>query len=309
MRALAVTGRGVAPAVVDLDAPVPGAGEIRVAVSAASVNGFDLAVAGGHVWDHMPHTFPVILGRDYAGTVDALGAGVTGIDVGDRVAGVNTALDLGAGPLAEQFVVSADALTPVPSAVSDTQAAAVGLAGITALDAIAELHLSGDDSVLVVGATGGVGSFAVQLAAASGARVIATARPGKATEFVRSLGAVEGVDYTTDLSAAVRAVAPQGPSAVLHAAGDPATPAVLLAPGGRFASVLGARAEQIGRDDLAVSTLLAAYTPNKLAELLAKVAAGQLTVPIAATYSLTDAPDALTAFAGGKLGKIVVTMR
>jgi NADPH:quinone reductase-like Zn-dependent oxidoreductase len=309
MRVFAMTGRGAAPAVVELDAPEPGPGEVRVAIGAASINGFDLAVAGGLVWDHMPHTFPVILGRDYAGTVDALGDGVSGVAVGDRVAGVNTALELGAGPIAEQFVMSADALTPVPATVSDTQAAALGLAGITALDAIAALNLSSEDSVLVVGATGGVGSFAVQLAAAAGARVIATARPGEATEFVRRLGAADVVDHTGDLANAVRAVAPGGPSAVLHAAGDPAIPAGLLAPGSRFASVLGAGAEQIDRDDLAASSVLAVYTPSKLAELLAEVAAGELTVPVTAAYPLTEAPEALAAFGRGKRGKIAVTTR
>jgi NADPH:quinone reductase-like Zn-dependent oxidoreductase len=309
MKALALTARDAAPAVLDLDAPQPGAGEALIAIGAASINGIDAAIANGLVWDHLPHTFPVVLGRDFAGTVAALGPGVSGVLVGDRVAGVSTALELGAGPLAEYYVAPADSLVPVPPAVSDAQAAAVGLAGVTALDAVSELHVSSGDCVLVVGATGGVGAFAVQLAAAGGARVIATARPGAATEFVRRLGGAEVVDYTGDLTAAVRAVAPDGPGAVLHAAGDPTPLAALVARGGRFVSVVGARAEQLGRDDLTFSTLLASYTPGKLAGLLADVAGGKLTVPIAGTRPLADAADALAAFGSGKLGKLVVTMR
>jgi NADPH:quinone reductase-like Zn-dependent oxidoreductase len=308
MRALAVTEREAAPAIVDLEPLEPGPAEVRLSVRAASINGFDLAVAGGYVWDRMPHSFPVILGRDYAGVVATVGAQVTGVRVGDRVTGVNTAMALGPGPIAEQYVVPAESLAVVPAGLSDTQAAALGLAGITALDAITELGLTTDDTVLVVGASGGVGSFAVQLAAAAGARVIATARPGPATVFVRGLGAAEVVDYAGDLRAAVRAVAPDGVSTVLHAAGDPTAPAGVLTAGGRFVSVLGATSGQIGRDDVSATGMMATYTPAKLAGLLAKVATGELTVPIAGSYPLADAPAALTAFGRGKLGKIVVTV-
>src|SRR5437868_1611163 len=136
MRALAITGRDAAPAVVDVEKRGPAAGELRVAVEAASINGFDLAVAGGYVWEHMPHTFPVVLGRDLAGTVDAVGAHVGGVQLGDRVAGVNTALELGPGTIAEFFIAGATTVTAVPVSVTSVQAAAVGLAGISALDAL-----------------------------------------------------------------------------------------------------------------------------------------------------------------------------
>jgi NADPH:quinone reductase-like Zn-dependent oxidoreductase len=308
MRALAIEARDAAPAVTDVDTPRPAAGEIRVAVEAASINGFDLAVAGGYVWDAMPHTFPVVLGRDFAGTVETVGADVTGVQVGDRVAGVLTALELGAGPIAEHIVVAASAVTTVPAGVSATQAAAVGLAGIAALDAVDVLDVDTTDVVLVSGATGGVGAFAVQFAAARGARVLATSRPGAAAEFVRRLGATETVDHTGDLAAAVRAVAPEGVTKVLHAAGDPAVLATLLATGGRLASVVGATAEQAGRDDVTVAGVMAVYTPDKLHGLLEQVATGGLTVPVATSHALADAPAALADFGGGKLGKIVVTV-
>lgn len=153
MRALGITARGEAPAVVKVDDPEPAAGQVRIAVEAASINGFDLAVAAGLVWDHMPHTFPVVLGRDFAGTVEKAGSGVGEVKVGDRVAGAITTLELGPGPIGEQLVADASSLTAVPEPVSPVQAAAVGLAGVTALDLIDALSVVSDDTVLVSGAT------------------------------------------------------------------------------------------------------------------------------------------------------------
>src|SRR5206468_10929933 len=139
------------------------------------------------------------------------------------------------------------------------------------------------DVVLVSGATGGVGAYAVQLAAATGATVLATARPDAAVDFVRGLGATGAVDYTGDVAAAVRAVAPDGLTAVVHAAGDPAALAALLRPGGRMASVLGANQENAGRADVTVTTVMGA-DPGKLPALLDGVASGTLKVPVARTY-------------------------
>jgi NADPH:quinone reductase-like Zn-dependent oxidoreductase len=166
MRALAVTSRDSGPEVTDVPDRAPDAGEVRVQVEAASVNGFDVAAASGRLWDYMPHTFPVTIGRDFAGTVAAIGEGVTGFAPGDRVAGVDTRLELGPGPIAESCTVPAEELARVPHAVTLVQAAAAGLAAITALDLTGALSLAAGETVLVSGATGGVGAFAVQLAAA-----------------------------------------------------------------------------------------------------------------------------------------------
>jgi NADPH:quinone reductase-like Zn-dependent oxidoreductase len=308
MRALAVTERGAAPAVVDVDESDPGPGQVRVTVEAASINGFDVAVANGYVWDHMPHTFPVVIGRDFAGTVDSVGAGVTAPAVGDRVAGVNTALELGVGPIAERITVDASSVVPTPDNVTSLQAAAVGLAAVTALDLVDALGAGPDEPMLVAGATGGVGAFAVQLASRRGVRVIATARAGASADFVRDLGASDVVDRAADLSPAVEQLVPGGAVTAVHAAGDPAALGAAVAKGGRLASVLGATSEQVGRDDVQVIGVVAAYTPQKLAGLLAQVARGELTVPIAKTYPLADAAAALAAFQTGKLGKLVVTV-
>jgi NADPH:quinone reductase-like Zn-dependent oxidoreductase len=311
VRALAIQGRDDKVDVRDVGpAPAPGPGQARVAVEAASVNGIDAAVAAGYVWDMFPHTFPVVIGRDLAGVVDAVGDGVTAVKAGDRVAWVSTAVRLGPdGAIAESVTVDAGSLVAVPPGVTSVQAAAAGLAAVTASDLIDTLALTSDDVVLISGATGGVGVFAVQLAAAAGATVLATARPGQATELVLGLGAAHAVDYTGDLAAAVAAVAPRGVTAVVHAAGDPAALAALLRPGGRFASALGATAEQTGRGDITVTPIVAVASPDKVAGILASVADGGLRVPVDHTYPLDYAVDAMTHFGGHKLGKLVVTPR
>jgi len=305
MKALAIASRDAAPAVAQIPTPEPAAGEVRLGVEAASVNGFDLAVAAGHVWDVMPHEFPVVLGRDFVGTVDAVGADVTQVKVGDRVAGL-IAGGLGAGGIGQYVIAAADSLVPVAAGLSSVDAAAVGLAAIAALDTIDAAGVTGDDTVLISGATGGVGLLAVQLAAARGATVIATARPGEPAELVSSLGAKHVVDYTGDVAAAVRAVEPDGVDKVVHAAGDPAALGTTLRAGGVLASLLGATAEQVGRDDVTVSAVMAHGTPEKLADLLAQAADGRLRVHVGATVPIERAGDALAAFSG-TLGKVIVT--
>jgi NADPH:quinone reductase-like Zn-dependent oxidoreductase len=307
MRALAIAERGAPPTVMDVpDVPL-GPGQIRVRVTAASINGFDVAVAAGHVWDYMPHTFPVTVGRDYAGVVETVGAGVTNVSIGDNVVGVNVLPGLGAGALAETFTVDAGSVTSLPDGVTAAQGAAVGLAGVTAIDMLAPLSLTAHDTVLISGATGGVGAFAVQLAAHSGARVIATARPGAGADLVRSLGARDVVDFTNDLTTAVRALAPHGVPKIAQASGDAAVLGSLLSPGGTMSSIVGAKSEQVGRDDVSVVGIQSQYSPDKLAGLLALVADGRLIVPIAATFPLENAAEALAAFTSGKHGKLVVT--
>ena len=309
MRALAIERRDAAPAVVEVAEPSAGDGQVLVRVEAASVNGFDLAIAAGRIWDSMPHEFPVVLGRDYAGTVAAVGAGVDGFTVGEPVAGIVTGPSLGPGSLAELYVAPAEKVTARPASVSAVDATAVGLAGVTAATAMDVLALGPDDVFLVSGATGGVGSFAVQLAVALGARVIATAAPGEASEFVSSLGATDVVDFTGDLDAAVHALASGGVTSVLHAAGDPVALAQLLAPGGRLVSLQGATAEQVGRDDVTVTPIQSKYTPERLGRLLDAVAGGRLTVAVGKTFPLDEATDALEWFADPRhLGKVVVTI-
>ncbi len=190
----------------DLPTPEPAAGEVLVEVEAASANGFDLSVAAGYMWDMIPGIeFPVVLGRDLVSTITALGDGVDSISVGDRVAAVIPGMALGprTGSLAEYVALPATAVAAVPAGVEAQQAAVIGLAGIAAHDALDALSVQAGETVVVSGATGGVGSIATQLAVAAGATVIGTARPRPEEEYVRSRGASHTVDSSGDNTAAV----------------------------------------------------------------------------------------------------------
>jgi NADPH:quinone reductase-like Zn-dependent oxidoreductase len=309
MKAFAITARDTQPAVQDIAQPEPAAGEVLVEVEAASVNGFDLSVAAGYVWDMIPHEFPVVLGRDLVGTVTAVGDGVEGISVGDRVAGVIPGMALGprTGTFTEYVAVPADAVTAVPAGVDAQQAAVIGLAGVAAHDALQALDVRAGERVVISGATGGVGSIAVQLAAAAGATVIGTAQPGQEDEYVRSLGAAHTVDYTGDIAAAVRAMAPQGVDKVLHAAGDAAALGAALKAGGTLASTRGASADEVGREDVTIAAVMAAATADKLATLLDHAAKGAIRVNVETAIPLERASEAFAAFADGTLGKVLIT--
>jgi NADPH:quinone reductase-like Zn-dependent oxidoreductase len=308
MKAFALTARDTQPELQELAQPQPAAGQVLVEVQAASVNGFDLSVAAGYVFDMLPHEFPVVLGRDLVGTVTAVGDGVEGLAVGDLVAGVIPGVDLGPrnGSFTEHVALPAAAVARVPDGVDTAQAAVIGLAGIAAYDALESLEVQPGEIVLISGATGGVGSIATQLAVAAGATVIATAKPGQEEDYVRGLGAAHTVDYTGDLAAAVRALAGDGVDKALHSAGDAATVAQVMRAGGTVASTLGATPEQLGRDDLTLTAIMAAGTSDKLTRLLQLVADTKLHVNVEASIPLDRAQEALGLFANGTLGKVLV---
>jgi NADPH:quinone reductase-like Zn-dependent oxidoreductase len=309
MKAYGITARDTQPTLLDLAQPEPAPGEVLVKVEAASVNGFDLSVAAGYVWDMLPHEFPVVLGRDLVGTVTAVGDGVGQIRVGDRVAGVIPGMDLGlrTGSFADYVPVPASAVTRVPDGVDAADAAAIGLAGIAAHDALEALDVQPGQTVLISGATGGVGSIAIQLTTAKGATVIATARPGQEEDYVRRLGAAHTVDYTGDLATTVQQLAADSVDHALHLAGDAAAVARAVRPGGSVATTLGATEERTGRNNVRVAGIMAAATPQKLAALLDHVARGQLNVNVEARVPLDSANEAFDLFADGTLGKLLIT--
>jgi NADPH:quinone reductase-like Zn-dependent oxidoreductase len=309
LRAIAITDFGAPPAPQDLPRPEPAEGEILVRVAASSLNGFDGAVAAGYLKGMMEHRFPVVLGKDFAGTVEAVGPGAARFAVGDQVFGIVMKPVLGDGAFAEYVAVGeAFGVARVPAGLDLATAGALGLAGTAALLAVEAVAPAAGDAVLISGATGGVGVLAVQLAAAAGARVIATARPGAQADLVRGLGAADVVDFTADVASQMGALAPKGVRAVLHFAGDAAALADLVAPGGRFASTLGIGPEQLGGRDLTATALMASPTADVLDRLAAEVAAGRLRVPIHATYRLDDVPRALADFATPHAGKLAVAV-
>ncbi|MFD3488546.1 NADP-dependent oxidoreductase [Streptomyces sp. NPDC058665] len=310
MRAVALDEVPAVPAVAEVDVPRPEAGELLVKVAVSSVNGFDAATAAGYLQGMMEHRFPLVIGKDFAGTVEALGEGAEGFAVGDAVFGVVMKPFLGTGSLAEYVSVSAAyGVARVPDGLDIGDAGALGLAGTAAFDALTVADVSQGGTLLISGATGGVGALAVQLAAARGARVIATARPGTETDFVTGLTDrdVRTVDFTGDLPAQVRALAPEGVDAILHLAGDGAALAGLLKPGGQIASTLGLTKDDVEREDVTVHSVMADTNTRTLSTLAEEAASGTLRVPVTATYPLERAEEAFATFGAGALGKIAVT--
>ena len=206
--------------IVDLPDPHPGPGQVRIAVRAAGVNPSDWKKRQGLMDEELPQT----LGYEAAGVVDELGEGVADVAVGDRVFGLS-----GAGAAqAELAVLSYYA--PIPPSLDFPEAAALPAAIETATRALDQLGVVGGSMLLVNGASGSVGSAAVQLAVARGARVIGTASPAN-HDYLRSLGA-EPVAYGAGLGGRVRALAPDGVDVALDVAGSGVLPELIELAGG-----------------------------------------------------------------------------
>jgi NADPH:quinone reductase-like Zn-dependent oxidoreductase len=305
MRAIVLSEQGASPTLTDLPTPEPGPGEVLVRVQASSVNGFDTAVAAGYLAGMMEHRFPVVLGKDFAGVVEATGDGVTRFAADDRVFGVVTKAYLGDGGFGDYVLVGDQiGIAKTPEGLDTTTAGALGLAGTAAIDAVTAVNPQRGETVLISGATGGVGAIAVQYAAAFGAQVIATAKPGEDTDFVRGLGAAHVVDHTAGLDSQVRAISPGGVDVVVHLAGDGSALLGLLGANGRLASTLGLGPDQ----HPAAIAVMAAPTGETLDRLASDAAAGRITVPVHRTYPLADVPAAFAEFAGGTLGKIAISI-
>lgn len=297
-------------AVVDLPLPVPGPGQVRVAVRAAAVNPVDLATAHGLLaaGGLHPARDSVGLGWDVAGRVDALGPGVAAYRVGDEVVGLADLLDAVSGTHAEYVVLDTHQIAPAPTGVDPIAAATLPLNALTAEQALDNLALTSGQTLLITGAAGGVGGFAVELAVRRGLRVAAVA--GAADEdLVRGFGATWFVPRDVErLGAAVRALVPGGVDGALDAA-------VL---GG--AEVLGAVRSRGAYTTLGPVTavpLRSIRTTNtwitadaeRLAELsrLAASATGGLTLRVAETYALSDAEAAYQRLARGAVrGRLVL---
>jgi len=309
MKAIALESFESGPRLLELPTPQIGPKEMLIRVHASSVNGFDLAVAGGGLKGMMEHHFPVVLGMDFAGTVEAVGPDASRFAVGDPVFGVVMKPVLGDGAFGEYVAVPEDfGIARVPVGLDLATAGALGLAGSAALLSVEAVGLAAGEVVLISGATGGVGAYAVQLAVARGARVIATARPGEETDFVRGLGAAHAVDFTGDLAAQVRSISPGGVDALIHLAGDGLRLAELLVPDGRFASTMGVVSEQLGGRRVTATSVMATPAPELLGRLADAAAAGRLRIPIWRSYRLDEVPRALADFGAPHVGKLAIAI-
>jgi NADPH:quinone reductase len=311
MRAFAVDEFGGSGSVRELGDPSPGEGQVRVRVEAASINPVDVIMLGGAYREHMEHRFPLVPGLDLAGTVDAVGPGVDRLRVGDPVFGVHGKMVVGEGTLAESVVATVGTLARRPAGIDAILAAALPLAGASALEVVDAAALGTGDVVLILGAAGGIGSLALQLAANAGARTIAVARSVN-HEYVRALGAVETIDYESqDVFDTVRAAHPDGVAAIFDLIGDKAANArfaELVRPGGHIVSMLGgADIDALAARGITGTNVMTQVTTEKLDRLAGYVASGTLRRPEIRTFSLDDAGNALADIARrhGR-GKLVV---
>lgn len=230
----------------DLPDPRPGPTQCLIRVAAVDVNPIDTYWRAGLV--PAPMQFPFILGRDLAGTVVEAGVEVKRFKPGDRVWATNQGFSGRPGTFAEFAAVDECWLYPAPAGVSDETLAAVSLVGITAWLGLAEARLAAGETLLVNGGAGGVGSCVVQLARALGARVIATAGSDAKVAACRELGADFALNYkTTDVSAALKELAPAGVNVFWETAREPDFDRAVgwLAPRGRFVLMAGREARPL----------------------------------------------------------------
>lgn len=284
----------------ELDRPVPGPGEVLIAVRAAGVNPVDWKLRGGFRRPGEGEArFPVVLGSEAAGVVEETGEGVTGFSAGDEVFG-NTS----GGAFAEYALLTASVTAHKPAALSFADAATLPVAAATAYDGVRQLDLPEGATLLVTGAGGGVGAAVLQIAHAWGLRVIGVASEAK-KDLVESLGAVH-VASGPDLADRVRAVVPDGVDGVYDLVGGEvlAEAAGLLADRTKLITA-GAAPETVAA--LGGSRVARARTAAVLDEVAELVVAGELDPHVSQTFPLDRADEALRAVEEGHaLGKIVI---
>ncbi|NSL43322.1 NADP-dependent oxidoreductase [Streptomyces sp. 8P21H-1] len=287
----------------EVEQPVPGVGEVRIRVAATSFNPVDGNIRAGFMQGPIPVTLPHTPGIDVAGTVDALGEDVDGVEVGDRVVGFLPMT--GAGAAAEYVLAPAGILTPAPTSIPLADASGLPLVGLTAWQALFDhAKLTAGQRVLVNGAGGAVGGYAVQLAKRAGAHVIATAGP-RSSERVKAAGADEvlghGLPRLAEPVDVVLNLAPVDPAQLAALAGVVRDGGVVVnttvwmpAPSDEERGVRGIN-------------LFVNSDAAQLAQLVALVDSGELRVDIARRVPLADLPALHAEAAAGPIsGKAIV---
>ena len=308
MKAVGVTGPDFMPRLFDVDEPVPAPDGVVVEVMAASVNDFDRAAVEGHYIGSTGQPDPVLLGRDFVGRVTAVGNDVDYIDVGMYVAGAISPRAPGQlGTFTDMVAIPAGSVAPVPDGVGIAQAASIGLAGITAVDAIGALGVATLGNLVIHGPVSEVGGFVLQLAKAHGA-VVGAVTPAEEADLARRLGAdvviPNGVNATQSIQA-VRDLFGGGVHTAIDIAGDVSAVAGVLRQGGRYTSVSDTTTPAPRSDIDYVPTIV---TPNgqKLADLLFKVAGLRLRSRARRTLSFDQFAEAVSPHCKNSGGRTVL---
>jgi NADPH:quinone reductase-like Zn-dependent oxidoreductase len=264
--------------------PVAKAGEVVVDIVAASVNGADWKVREGKS-GQLAH-FPYILGRDFSGVVSAVGEGVTDLRVGDEVFAV---CDVGQeGAYAEKIAIKASIVARKPASLSHVDAAALALAGLTAICTVEDtLKLKAGETILIQGGAGGVAAFAIQLSKHLGARAITTASAAN-HDYLRAIGADEIIDYNAvDFTKVVKDC-----DAVFDTVGGDVAQRsfAVLEPGGRAAFIAsGAQAPKPERSDVVAFRPHVGRDRPHLERIAELVAIGAVRPPEVTRYKLSEA--------------------
>lgn len=290
--------------VVEVQRPTPDAGGVLVEVVSAGINPGEIAIREGLLHAQWPATFPSGQGSDFAGRVVEVGPDVQGISVGDEVVGFTDSR----AAQADLVIASVEHVAIKPAAVDWDQAGGLKVAGTTAYAAVRAVAPKNGETVAVSGAAGGVGSLTVQLVRRTGADVIGIAGASNAN-WLRSMGA-RPVTYGDGLGARLSGSAPHGIDAFIDTFGGGYVELAIelgVAPGRVETIIDFATAVRLGAQAIGGAT---ASTAPVLAELVKLIAAGELTVPIAATYPLAQVREAYTELAKRHTrGKIVLRMR
>lgn len=314
MRAFNVAESGAPPELSDIAVPEVTAGTVLVRVAAAGLNPIDNTIAAGHPVGMLPYEYPVVIGRDAAGVVEAVGAGVDHVAVGDEVLGhVRLAPPIHAGTLAEYALLPGEAVAGKPAGVDFTTAAALPLAGAAAATAVDALNVEPGQVVLVSGATGGAGTIAVQLLAAHGVTVLATGRGAADAALLTSLGAHKVYDRTArSVTDQVVADHPGGVHGLIEfgAQTPQDSPLGAVRIGGKVAALT-----QAGDPDLLTAawlrggSMMAVVSRDVLERLIRQVADGSLKIRINQVLPLDRAADGLAVLAAGHArGRTVVAI-
>ncbi len=310
MQAAAIDAAGESSALTmhTLPVPKPDANEVLIALDTAGVAVWDVGIRR-HPSEIKHSGFPLVLGTDGSGTIASIGSGVHDFKIGDRVYSYSWDNPKG-GFYAQYVAVPAERVGHVPNGLSLTQAGAIGTTALTALQGVDDaLHLESGQTVIIHGASGGVGSLAVQFAKLRGARVLATASGQDGAAFVKQLGADEVIDSrTADIVAAARKFSPAGVDAVLAFAGGESFERCIdaLRPGGKVAFPNGVDPPKTrpGVSPIAYDAIAGTHEFERLNQAIQQ---SHLRVPIAAEYPLAQAAKAQERVeAGHVLGKIVL---
>lgn len=304
----------------EIATPEPGPGQIRVRIACAGVNPADWKNRQGMLAAFRPYSFPYIIGFDAAGVVDAVGQGVSGFSVGERVFTPTNHGQGGQGSYAEFAIADADRVAHIPQGMSFAQAAALPVAALTAWQGLFDRGgLKAGQRALIHGGSGGLGGFAVQFARWAGARVAATCSTPN-VEYLRSLGVERVIDYRReDIAQAVADWAPGGLDYLMDAVGVSTLPngLDLVKPGGTFVSIptltddgdipAAAAAGAAKGVTRVFSTMVDVGCAPQLAKIAELLVAGHVTLPPLREYPLRDAAAAHRDIQTGHTrGKIVL---